>query len=343
MFKPTLRRRSSPAPRLEGDRDGLRRGRRDAPCATSPVPEALRAPVRALARRDASSSRARRSRSRSTTARAPASAAPMDIEWAKDGRDAASSSSCRRAPRRCTRSATSPKLVTYRLTERGAGAASRARRRHADRRRARSRGSTTPRRCSTSSPARCWSPAMTDPDWEPIMKTRRRHRHRPRRAHLPRRDRERASSASPAWSAPATPPRVLATGEPVTVSCAEGETGVVYDGHRSPSSASEVDVRDAARDRAPQILLNVGNPEQAFALSFLPGRRRRASRAMEFIITNAIGIHPMALRAPRAHRRPRRGARSPRARAAIPTAPTFFVEQLAEGVARIAAPSTRGR
>ena len=74
-----------PAPRLEGDRDGLRRGRRPRARATCRCPRRCAASSCSRATRR-SSSRATPSRSRSTTARAPASARPMDIEWAKDGR-----------------------------------------------------------------------------------------------------------------------------------------------------------------------------------------------------------------------------------------------------------------
>src|SRR5690606_23572538 len=85
---------------------------------------------------------------------------------------------------------------------------------------------------------------------------------------------------------------VLRPGEPVTVSCADGETGLVFDGIL-PFERTEVDVRDVPATRT-KIFVNVGDPEQAFALASLPVDGVGLARE-EFIITNAIGIHPMAL------------------------------------------------
>jgi pyruvate,water dikinase len=126
---------------------------------------------------------------------------------------------------------------------------------------------------------------------------------------------------------------VLRDGQPVTVSCAEGETGTVMDGDL-PFERREVHLADLPATRT-KIYINVGNAEQAFALSFLPVDGVGLARE-EFIITQTIGIHPMALVHPERTdaatqqeiARRARGHESPAA---------FFVDRLAEGVARIAA------
>ena len=86
--------------------------------------------------------------------------------------------------------------------------------------------------------------------------------------------------------------RVLSDGDPVTVSCAEGDTGLVY--------AGEVgfEVEETRLDAMPEIptkiMMNVGTPEQAFAFSRLPHAGVGLAR-LEFIINRQIGIHPRAL------------------------------------------------
>ena len=101
-----------------------------------------------------------------------------------------------------------------------------------------------------------------------------------------------ASSASPPWSAPAPRPETLADGRDVTVSCAEGDTGFVYDGlldfRVERTELSEMP------DIPVKIMMNVGTPDQAFAFARLPHRGIGLAR-LEFIINRQIGIHPKAL------------------------------------------------
>src|SRR5688572_5281246 len=84
----------------------------------------------------------------------------------------------------------------------------------------------------------------------------------------------------------------LADGQLVTVSCAEGDTGFVYEGAR-PFDVEHVDL-SALRRPATKIMMNVGSPGEAFALSFIPNDGVGLAR-IEFIISTAIGVHPMAL------------------------------------------------
>jgi pyruvate,water dikinase len=85
---------------------------------------------------------------------------------------------------------------------------------------------------------------------------------------------------------------VLKDGMVVTVSCAEGDTGMVYDG------ALDFQVERVLLDNLPRpttkVMMNVGNPEEAFRLSFLPNDGVGLARE-EFIITTSIPVHPMAL------------------------------------------------
>ena len=74
--------------------------------------------------------------------------------------------------------------------------------------------------------------------------------------------------------------------------CAEGDTGFVYEG-ALPFDVKRTNLKDLARPRT-KVMMNVANPEEAFALSFIPNDGVGLAR-MEFIITTYIKIHPLAL------------------------------------------------
>ncbi len=131
----------------------------------------------------------------------------------------------------------------------------------------------------------------TDPDWEPIMKV----------ASAIVTDRGgRTSHAAivarelgiPAVVGTESATRSIADGASITVSCAEGEVGRVYAGEL-PFTVQEVDPRTMPTPRT-QIMLNVGNPEQALKLSLLPSSGVGLAR-MEFIFASWVGVHPLAL------------------------------------------------
>ena len=172
----------------------------------------------------------------------------------------------------------------------------------------------------------------TDPDWVPIMKqavaivTNRGGR----TCHAAIVSRE---LGIPAVVGTHTGTTVLSTAQVVTVSCAEGETGFVYEG-RLPFDVERIDLSATGRP-ATRIMLNVGDPNAAFALSFLPNDGVGLAR-LEFIITNAIGIHPMALVE---YEQLEGQAREEvdRLTAGVDDKPAFFVDRLAEGIAMIAA------
>ncbi|HYL23148.1 MAG TPA: phosphoenolpyruvate synthase [Burkholderiales bacterium] len=126
----------------------------------------------------------------------------------------------------------------------------------------------------------------------------------------------------------------LTTGEEITVSCAEGATGKVYEGIL-PFEVTRLEERSVLRTRT-EIMVNLGNPEIALRLSFLPVDGVGLAR-MEFIISEAIKAHPMALAHPeRIADAAERAAIEELARGCA-TPADYFVERLSEGVGTIAA------
>jgi pyruvate,water dikinase len=172
----------------------------------------------------------------------------------------------------------------------------------------------------------------TDPDWEPAMKRVAAivTEQGGRTAHAAIVSRELGLLCIVGTG---TATQILKTGDPVTVCCAEGPEGRVYAGVlRFSVDRVESSAVPTTRTR---IMLNVGDPAAVFRLSAIPNAGVGLAR-IEFIVTNHIGIHPMALaRFPNlkdasatAEIRRRLGDEDPR---------RFFIRRLSEGVARIAA------
>jgi pyruvate,water dikinase len=173
---------------------------------------------------------------------------------------------------------------------------------------------------------------MTDPNWEPVMKrasaivTNRGGR----TCHAAIIARE---LGIPAVVGCGHASEVLKDGMLVTVSCAEGDTGRIYDGLLE-TEVTEVQ-RGEMPDIAVKIMMNVGNPQLAFDFCQLPNAGVGLAR-LEFIINNNIGVHPKAILdypnvdadLKKAVESVARGHASPRA---------FYVDRVAEGVATIAA------
>ena len=173
---------------------------------------------------------------------------------------------------------------------------------------------------------------MTDPNWEPVMKrasaivTNRGGR----TCHAAIIARE---LGIPAVVGCGDATERLKDGTLVTVSCAEGDTGLIYDG------LLETEVTEIQRGEMPKIktkiMMNVGNPQLAFDFCQLPNEGVGLAR-LEFIINNNIGVHPKAILdypnvdadLKKAVESVARGHASPRA---------FYVDKVAEGVATIAA------
>lgn len=174
---------------------------------------------------------------------------------------------------------------------------------------------------------------MTDPDWEPIMKiaagiiTNRGGR----TCHAAIISRE---LGVPAIVGTRTATSAIETGQMVTVSCAEGEVGYVYEGSLAFSSEC-LDVCSLERPKT-QIMMNVASPDRAFAFSALPNDGVGLAR-LEFIITNSIGIHPNAL-LNFDRLKDKALKREILSRTSAYASPVdFYVQKLAEGVSMIAA------
>ena len=173
---------------------------------------------------------------------------------------------------------------------------------------------------------------MTDPDWEPVMKlaaaivTNRGGR----TCHAAIVARE---LGIPAVVGCGDATEKLSDAQPVTVSCAEGDTGLVYQGLLE----SEIDELDLGKMPEPpvKIMMNVGNPERAFDFASLPNAGVGLAR-LEFIINRMIGIHPKAvLEYPNLPDDLKKTVTEMCAGYADPV--SFYVDRLAEGAATIAA------
>jgi len=173
---------------------------------------------------------------------------------------------------------------------------------------------------------------MTDPDWEPVMKrasaivTNRGGR----TCHAAIIARE---LGIPAVVGCGDATRAIREGQPVTVSCAEGDTGYVYEG------ALQFDQRQIELDALPpvpvKIMMNVGNPDRAFDFAGIPNHGIGLAR-LEFIINRMIGVHPRALlEFDRLEAPLREQIRPQMAGYADPV--SFYVDKLAEGISQIAA------
>jgi pyruvate,water dikinase len=173
---------------------------------------------------------------------------------------------------------------------------------------------------------------MTDPDWEPVMKragavvTNRGGR----TCHAAIIARE---LGIPAVVGCGDATSTIADGRAVTVSCAEGDAGYIYDGEL------EFEVESYALDAMPtlpvKIMMNVANPERAFHFAAIPNAGIGLAR-LEFIINNTIGVHPKALLEFDALPEELKEEVGERVRGyADPV--SFYVDKLAEGIAMLAA------
>ncbi|MFZ9872439.1 MAG: phosphoenolpyruvate synthase [Steroidobacteraceae bacterium] len=173
---------------------------------------------------------------------------------------------------------------------------------------------------------------MTDPDWEPVMKrasaivTNRGGR----TCHAAIIARELGIPAVVGCGDATT---TIREGMPVTVSCAEGDTGFVYDG------ALDFERKQIELDGLPpspvKIMMNVGNPDRAFDFASIPHRGVGLAR-LEFIINRMIGVHPRALlEFDRLDTALKNEIQAQMAGYADPVG--FYVDKLAEGISQIAA------
>jgi pyruvate,water dikinase len=256
---------------------------------------------------------------------------PMDIEWAKDGLDG-ELYIVQARPETVASQRKGAVLESYTLKQKGTIIAS-----------GRAIGSRIGSGCvrfikdahhlADFNPGEVLVADTTTPDWEPLMKTAAAivTNRGGRTCHAAIVARE---LGIPAVVGAEHATEALPSGEPVTVSCAEGDTGRVYEG------ALEFEVTESDLAAIPKpathIMVNLGNPELAFQTSFLPNDGVGLAR-MEFIISEAIKVHPMALVHPERVEHPDERKEIERLAAGYARPADYFVEKLSEGVGTIAA------
>ena len=174
---------------------------------------------------------------------------------------------------------------------------------------------------------------MTTPDWEPVMKTAAAivTNRGGRTCHAAIIARELGVPAVIGCENATT---TLVNGSEVTVSCADGDVGKVYQG-KVEFEVTQTDLSDLQRPKT-KIMLNLGNPELAFKHSFLPNDGVGLAR-MEFIITEYIKAHPLALIHPEQVEDAEALQKIGQLTEGYDKPEDFFIQRLAEGVATIAA------
>ena len=255
---------------------------------------------------------------------------PMDMEWAKDGLDG-QLYMVQARPETVASQKKGNVLEIYHLNERsrvilkgravgtkiGAGKV---------------RVIDDVKRLSDYKPGEVLVADTTTPDWEPVMKTAAAiiTNRGGRTCHAAIVSRE---LGIPAIVGTESATELLKTGQEVTVSCAEGETGYVYEGILD-YVIQQTDLSQLAKPDT-EIMMNLGNPDQAFGLASLPVDGIGLAR-MEFIINEYIKVHPMALVHPQKVDDATR-EKIASISIAYDDPVSFFIKTLAEGVATIAA------
>ena len=256
---------------------------------------------------------------------------PMDMEWAKDGLDG-QLYIVQARPETVASQRSATALETYVLEGRSeilaegrsvgekiaSGVAKRI---------------ENPKHLSEFKPGEVLVADTTTPDWEPVMKTA---------AAIVTNRGGRTCHASiiarelgiPAVVGTGDATTCVPDGAVVTVSCAEGESGRVYRGEVG-FHVDRTEVADLARPRT-QVMVNLGNPDLAFKTSFLPNDGVGLAR-MEFIISEYIRVHPLALLHPEKVEDPEARRTIDRLTHGYSDGGAFFVERLSEGIGTIAA------
>jgi len=256
---------------------------------------------------------------------------PMDIEWAKDGPDGKLFIVQARPETAASRRSVSvlEEFVldgTGPVKAKGRAVGSRVATGNA-------RLVTDSRHLSEFKPGEVLVADTTSPDWEPVMKTAAAivTNRGGRTCHAAIVARE---LGIPAVVGAEHATEALRNGQPVTVSCAEGAVGRVYEG-AVPFHKQVTDVTGLKRP-ATEIMVNLGNPELAFQTSLLPCDGVGLAR-MEFIVNEHIKVHPMAVLHPERIQDGAERARVQALWAGYPDGASYFVEKLAEGIGTIAA------
>jgi pyruvate,water dikinase len=256
---------------------------------------------------------------------------PMDIEWAKDGPDG-KLYIVQARPETAASQKNANLLEDYVLDGQGRV---RAKGRAVGAKIATGavRRITSAHRLNTFRPGEVLVADTTTPDWEPVMKTAAAivTNRGGRTCHAAIVARE---LGIPAVVGAEHATEALADGEAVTVSCAEGAVGRVYEG-TVPFHKETSDLSDLVKP-ATEIMVNLGNPELAFQVSLMPCDGVGLAR-MEFIVNEYIKVHPMAVLHPERIRDDAVRAQVEALWAQYADGAAYFVERLAEGVGTIAA------
>ena len=174
---------------------------------------------------------------------------------------------------------------------------------------------------------------MTDPDWVPIMKKAAGiiTDYGGRTSHAAIVSRE---LSIPAVVGTGSATKTVDDGQELTLSCAEGETGKIYQG-KLDFETSQVDLENIPETKT-QIMMNIASPEAAFRWWRLPCEGIGLAR-MEFIINNVIKIHPMALLAGEKLEDKKAKKQIKELTQGYDDLPRYFIDHLARGIAKIAA------
>lgn len=174
---------------------------------------------------------------------------------------------------------------------------------------------------------------MTDPDWVPIMK---------RACGIITTSGGRTCHAAivsrelgiPAIVGAVEAMKVLKTGQEVTIDCSLGKIGYVYEG-KIPFDIENIQIKKLSKPAVP-VMVNLGIPERAFTVSFMPVAGVGLAR-VEFIISNTIGVHPMAVVEPEKIKDKAIITKIKELTAAYKDPKTFYISSLTQGISTIAA------
>jgi pyruvate,water dikinase len=256
---------------------------------------------------------------------------PMDIEWAKDGQDG-NLYIVQARPETIQSQRTMDILEIYHLKKKGPIL---AKGRSIGEKIANGKAHVIPHLTHLSSfkPKEIFVTNTTTPDWEPVMKMAS--------SIIPNRGGRTCHAAIvsrelgiPAVVGAEDATEKINTGQGVTVCCAEGDEGIVYDG-LLPFDVEKLSLADFKRPKT-KIMMNLGDPDEAFSLSKIPNDGIGLVR-MEFIINSYIKIHPMALVHPEKITDESIKKKISELTFGYKNKEDYFTEKLAEGVGTIAA------
>ena len=256
---------------------------------------------------------------------------PMDIEWAKDG-ITGDIFIVQARPETVQSQRAMDVLETYRLDKRGREL---ARGKSVGEKIANGKGRVIPDAAHLHDfrPGEILVANTTTPDWEPVMKTAAAivTNRGGRTCHAAIVARE---LGIPAVVGAEGATEKIRVGQEITVSCSEGEEGIVFEG-AMPFHVERLSLKEIRRPKT-KIMMNLGNPEEAFSLYMIPNDGVGLAR-MEFIINSYIKVHPMCLVHPERVVDESIKKEIDELTYGYPDKEEYFVEKLSEGVGTIAA------